>query len=79
MHPLQKFGICLMTVILALLSLYEVTAKSPRLFGMALPGWQETRQVEKSTPWNPPTGLLVVDKFLHEGEEALRYFGIFPG
>lgn len=75
MNRMLVAGICLLTVLLALLSLYELTAKSPQLFGQTLPGWWETQQVEGNTPWNPPTGILPLDKFLHEGEEALRFYG----
>ena len=75
MRRLHMTGICLMTVTLGLLGLYEFTAKSPQLFGQALPGWQETQQVEGLTPWEPPTGILALDKLLHEGAEALRLYG----
>lgn len=77
MNRLHIAGICLMTVTLGLLGLYEFTAKSPQLFGQALPGWQETQQVENLTPWQPPTGIFALDKLLHEGEEALRFYGFF--
>jgi len=77
MNRLQIVGICLGTVCLGLLGLYEFTAKSPQLLGHALPGWQETQQVENHTQWKPPTGILPLDKLLHEGEEALRFYGFF--
>ena len=75
MRRLHTVSICLITITLGLLGLYEFTAKSPQLFGEALPGWQETQQVERLTPWEPPTGIHPLDKLLHEGEEALRYYG----
>ncbi len=75
MNRLHIAGICLSTVTVGLLGLYEFTAKSPQLLGNALPGWQETQQVENLTPWEPPTGILPLDKLLHEGEEALRFYG----
>lgn len=56
------------------LGLYEMTAKSPTLLGKPLPGWWASVKAEKSTRWNPPTGILPVDKFLHEGEEAVRFY-----
>jgi len=77
MNRLHIAGICLFTVLVALFALYEFTAKSPQLIGLALPGWLETQQVENTTPWKPPTGILPLDKLLHEGEEALRYYGLF--
>lgn len=56
------------------LGIYEVTAKSPYLLGAPLPGWGTTRQVETSTPWTRPTGLLPLDKVLHETREACRFY-----
>lgn len=64
-----------LTTSVAALGLYELTAKSPTWLGQPLPGWQVTRQVELSTGWNQPTGLLPLDKFLHESEEAARFYG----
>ena len=77
MRRLPIAGICLMTIVFGLMSLYEITAKSPWLFHETLPGWQKTQRVERSTPWNPPTGIFPLDKVLHEGEEALRFYGLF--
>ncbi len=77
MRPLPFACICLIAITTDLLGLYEVTAKSHLLLGNPLPGWQKTQLVERSTPWNPPTGILPLDKFLHEGEEALRFYGLF--
>lgn len=58
------------------LGFYEVTAKSPNLLAEPLPGWWATDRAEKTTRWNPPTGLFPLDKLLHEGEEAVRFYGI---
>jgi hypothetical protein len=79
MRRLNTASICLLAVTLALMGLYELTAKSPRLMGQPLPGWHETQQVEKMTPWNPTTGFPPLDRILHEGEEALRFYGFFKG
>jgi hypothetical protein len=56
------------------LGLYELTAKSPQWTGTALPGWWATEKAEKATHWQSPTGLLPLDKVLHEGEEAARFY-----
>jgi len=56
------------------LGLYELTAKSPQLTGAALPGWWAAEEAEKATRWRPPTGLMPLDKVLHEGEEAARFY-----
>jgi len=61
-------GICLVA--------YEFTAKSPALLGDPLPGWWATERAERTTRWNPPTGLLPLDKLLHESEEAFRFYRI---
>jgi hypothetical protein len=54
--------------------MYEITAKSPALLGKPLPGWWATVRAERTTRWNPPTGFLPLDKLLHEGEEAARFY-----
>jgi len=56
------------------LGFYELTAKSPQVTGAALPGWWATEQAEKATRWQPPTGLLPLDRILHEGEEAAHFY-----
>lgn len=76
MRRLAGTGFYLVWLLVAALGHYELTAKSPRVLGRPLPGWPETLQVERRTRWNPPTGILPVDKLLHEGEEAARYYGL---
>ncbi len=58
------------------LGFYEITAKSPALLGTPLPGWQSTCRAENTTPWQQPTGILAVDKLLHETQEAARFYGL---
>ncbi len=69
-------GLGLLYVVGIGLAMYEMTAKSPTLLGQPLPGWRATVRAERTTRWNPPTGILAVDKLLHEGEEALRFYRI---
>ncbi len=76
MKRLAEAGIFLFMAATAALSMYELTAKSPAWLGRPLPGWQESRQVEGHTRWNQPTGILPLDKLLHEGEEAARFYGL---
>ena len=64
-----------MTLITAM-GFYELTAKSPRLLGHPLPGWQKTDRIEATTSWRQPTGMYAVDKILHEGQEAARFYGL---
>ena len=63
-------------LVLFALTAYEVTAKSPQLIGQPLPGWQACLRAEQSTRWDPRTGILPLDHFLHEGEEALAFYGL---
>ncbi len=65
--------------LLAGLSVYEMTAKSPLLTGQTLPGWWATAQAERDTRWRPRTGVLPVDKLMHEGEEAARFYATLVG
>lgn len=60
----------------AALGFYEWTAKSPVILGAPLPGWSACRAAEQATRWERPTGLFLVDKTIHEGEEALRFYGL---
>ena len=76
MKKLTGLGTCLLFLTVLALGSYELTAKSPTWLGHPLPGWQASRLAEKSTCWQQPTGILPVDKLLHEGEEAARYYGL---
>lgn len=78
MRRLLATGACLATIAVLALAFYEVTAKSPQFLGHPLPGWQSSYQAEISTRWDPPTGFTPLDKVLHEGEEALRFYGLRP-
>ena len=69
-------GLYAVFVTTAALGFYEWTAKSPLILDTPVPGWQACRAAEKATSWQRPTGVLVVDKALHEGEEALRFYGL---
>jgi len=75
-YNLRAVLIILMTVFLGLMGLYEITAKSPRLLGRHLPGWSKSCRVERVTPWRQPTGIHPLDKILHEGQEALLFYGL---
>jgi len=56
------------------LGFYEVTAKSASWLGVNLPGCEAADFAERTTRWDPPTGIHPVDKLLHEGEEAVRFY-----
>ncbi len=74
--PWTAIGLALVYLVGVGLGLYEMTAKSPYLLDKPLPGWWATDRAERTTRWNPPTGFLPLDKLLHEGEEAIRFYGI---
>lgn len=65
--------------LLAGMGLYELTAKSPAWAGQAWPGWWACEKAEHVTRWNPPTGVLPLDKVLHEGEEAAHFYATLAG
>ena len=69
-------GAYLGALMLMALGFYEVTAKSPELLGRPLPGWQACLRAEHSTGWDPHTGIHPLDRLLHEGEEALAFYGL---
>ena len=66
MKGLAETGVYLILAATSALGLYELTAKSPSWLGQPLPGWQITLRCEQVTGWQQPTGILPVDKFLHE-------------
>jgi hypothetical protein len=53
---------------------YELPAKSPRLLGCRLPGWNAATAAERLTRMAHRTGWRPADRLLHEGEEAVRYY-----
>ncbi|MFT5234348.1 MAG: hypothetical protein ACI9UK_002135 [Candidatus Krumholzibacteriia bacterium] len=61
------------------LGIYELTAKSPRLWGERLPGWWASDRAENMTMWQQPTGVFPLDKLLHEGQEALTFYALLTG
>ena len=79
MRRLAFTGLYMAYISFVALGVYEITAKSPGLLGSPLPGWRTTCKVEKSTPWNPPTGLHPLDKVLHETQEAYLFYGLLAG
>lgn len=74
MHRFATATFVLLYLCVTALGIYEITAKSPSILGMRLPGWWATDKAERCTRWDPPTGILPVDKLLHEGQEAVRFY-----
>lgn len=79
MNHLRPLALIAAAWLVAALGLYELTAKSPRLTGQPLPGWWATERAERATCWRPPTGVFVLDKVLHESEEAARFYATLTG
>ena len=79
MNRLLVAGYTLLYVSCLALGIYEMTAKSPSILGKQLPGWWASDKAEKSTRWNPPTGVMPLDKLLHEGEEAWKFYALLTG
>ena len=77
MCNLRIFCVWLAFISFAGLSVYELVAKSQALFGDPLPGWNETRLIERSIPYASRTGLVPLDRLLHEGQEAVAYYSFF--
>lgn len=65
--------------LIAGLGIYELTAKAPPRLRPGLPGAWAADRAEHATRWRPPTGILPVDKLLHEGEEAARFYAALAG
>ncbi len=61
------------------LGFYEMTAKSPHLWGRPLPGWWASDQAEHTISWQQPTGIFPLDKLLHEGQEAVVFYALLTG
>lgn len=66
----------LYTIYLACLGLgfYEITAKTPVWLVPDLPGRTVANHAERSVRWDRPTGILPLDKLVHEGREAVVYY-----
>lgn len=79
MNRIRAVGLVMAAWAIAALGLYELAEKSPDAMARHWPGRRAARQAEASTRWQPPTGLLPVDKLLHEGEEAARFYAALAG
>ncbi len=53
---------------------YELVAKSNLLLDQPLPGWLEADRAERSVAYRPVTGIVPMDRLLHEGREARVFY-----
>ncbi len=58
---------------------YEVVAKSHRLPGGPLPGWETARRADRAAPFVRWTGQRAVDRLLHESSEAVIFYRLLLG
>ncbi len=72
----RLLGICAYIVFLLAFCLvqYELTQRSPSLWGAPWPGWDGAEMAERVTPWQPRTGVPPLDHLIHEGTEAAVYY-----
>jgi len=74
MGILRKTALLLLMIGMSGLCTYEIVAKSGSWPGGPLPGWYETRVVERRTQYIRWTGNLPLDVLIHEGHEAVTYY-----
>lgn len=79
MNRLRIAGLVLGAWLIAALGLYELAAKAPDDIATGWPGRRAARHAEAITRWRPPTGLRPIDRILHEGEEAARFYAALTG
>jgi hypothetical protein len=53
---------------------YELPARAVDDFDRHPPGWEAALAAERETPWRAWTGWRPLDRLLHEGEEAARFW-----
>ncbi len=56
------------------LTQYELVEHSHRLWNWRCPGWESADRAERATAWEPRSGIPLVDRLVHEGTEASRYY-----
>ncbi len=74
MRRLLHTGLYLLFLALVCQAQYEVTEHLHRSWGFCLPGWEGAVYAERITLWRPRTGLPPIDRLIHEGTEAGRYY-----
>lgn len=53
---------------------YETLEKTAEHLGHHGPWFSHSLAAEIETPWNPSTGVFVVDRFLHEMDETRHFW-----
>ena len=74
LRPLRAGLLYLAYLVIVALGLYETTAKAPELLGLDLPLSRTGVRAEHDTAWQAHTGVLPLDRLLHESEEAVRFY-----
>lgn len=74
MRTLQFLGLATVVTLATALVHYEITARSDRLLGVALPGWWEAQCADHAVAYRDLTGWRPLDRLLHEGAEAVVFY-----
>lgn len=74
MRRMSAFAASLLWLVLVLLVGYELVQKSPQTPLGPLPGHEEARRADRQVHWRASTGIMPIDRMLHEGQEACAYY-----
>jgi len=58
---------------------YEIASHSCDPWGRPWPGGTEAARADLVTPWSRVTGVLPIDRVLHEGREAVVFYRALLG
>ena len=80
MLQLRKIVVLVLWLASVGLAGYEVVQKSPRSPLGPLPGAAIAARADRAVDWRSRTGIGMVDRLLHEGQEACLYYrGLVTG
>jgi hypothetical protein len=74
MRRLLSTGLYICFLALTLQTQYEVAEHAHQRWGVRWPGWEGAAYAERVTLWHPSTGVLLLDRLIHEGTEAGVYY-----
>ena len=74
MNRLRTFVLVLLWLAVTGLLGYEVVQKAPETPIGPLPGSALATRADTEVQWQATTGIMPVDRFLHETEEACLYY-----
>ncbi len=68
MRTLRRILLLTLWLLIVVMSHYEVTAKTPGWVGKNMPGRLRALQADKRATFHHHTGIMLVDRLLHEGD-----------